>query len=128
MTKTQIKSIALNAVRQLNAIHKDIYNRDLVTAINHDQLKTVSTFLNDLYGALDVNYKTSLKADIDEAMEYTELVNKRIEALAEYIRPNRIKSEHVSPKRILDMVANEQQALHHLSTLLDDIQLGSATA
>ena len=55
MTKTQIKAIALNASRQLNAVAKDVYNRDLVTSINHDQLKETSATLNDLYGVLDTN-------------------------------------------------------------------------
>lgn len=87
MTKTQIKAIALNASRQLNAVAKDIYNRDLVTALNHGQLKDTSTTLDDLYGVLDTQYQRSLKAGIDEPMEYTELVKKRIDALAEYIRP-----------------------------------------
>lgn len=127
MTKTQIKSIALNASRQLNAVAKDVYNRDLITTINHDQLKAVSTLLNDLYGALDANYKCSMKAGIDESMEYTELVKKRIDAIAEYIRPTRLKTVHISPKRIIQMLDTEQQAMHHLSILLNDIQIGSTT-
>ena len=65
MTKTQIKAIALNASRQLNAVAKDVYNRDLVTTINHDQLKETSATLNDLYGVLDTNYQRSMKAGID---------------------------------------------------------------
>ncbi|MDH1488047.1 hypothetical protein N5E66_07520 [Acinetobacter johnsonii] len=124
MTKTQIKTIALNASRQLNAVAKDVYNRDLVTTINHDQLKETSATLNDLYGVLDTNYQRSMKAGIDESMEYTELVKKRIDALAEYIRPTRLKAVHISPKQIVQMLDTEQQAMHHLSTLLDDITLG----
>ena len=124
MTKTQIKAIALNASRQLNAVAKDIYNRDLVTVLNHDQLKEVSKQLDDLYGVLDRNYQSSMKAGIDEPMEYTELVKKRIDALAEYIRPNRLKSVHISPKHIVQMLDAEQQAMHHLSTLLDAINIG----
>lgn len=127
MTKTQIKSIALNAVRQLNAVAKDVYNRDLVTAINHDQLKVVSAFLNDLYGALDTQYQRSMKASIDEPMEYAELVKKRIDAIAEYIRPTRLKTIHISPKQFIQMLDTEQQAMHHLSTLLDNIQVGEKT-
>ncbi|AXY57561.1 hypothetical protein CDG60_13930 [Acinetobacter chinensis] len=125
MTKTQIKSIALNACRQLNALAKDVYNRDLVTNINHDQLKETSATLNDLYDVLDANYQRSMKAGIDESMEYTELVKKRIDALAEYIRPTRLKSVHISPKQIVQMLDTEQQAMHHLSTLLDTIKIGS---
>ena len=124
MTKTQIKAIALNASRQLNAVAKDIYNRDLVTVLNHDQLKEVSKQLDDLYGVLDRNYQSSMKAGINEPMEYTELVKKRIDALAEYIRPNRLKSVHISPKHIVQMLDAEQQAMHHLSTLMDAINIG----
>ena len=124
MTKTQIKAIALHASRQLNAVAKDVYNRDLVTSINHDQLKDTSVTLNDLYGVLDTQYQRSLKAGIDEPMEYTELVKKRIDALAEYIRPARLKTVHISPKHIVQMLDAEQQAMHHLLTLLDEINIG----
>ena len=124
MTKTQIKAIALNASRQLNAVAKDVYNRDLVTTINHDQLKETSATLNDLYGVLDTNYQRSMKAGIDESMEYAELVKKRIDALAEYIRPTRLKAVHISSKQIVQMLDTEQQAMPHLSTLLDDITIG----
>ena len=124
MTKTQIKAIALNASRQLNAVAKDIYNRDLVTAINHDKLKDASTTLDDLYGVLDTQYQRSMKAGIDEPMEYTELIKKRIDALAEYIRPARLKTLHISPKHIVQMLDAELQAMHHLSTLLDGINIG----
>lgn len=96
MTKTQIKAIGLNASRQLNAVSKDIYNRDLVTALNHNQLKVVSALLNDLYGVLDTFYERNLKSCFTEAMEYTELVKKRIDALTEYIRPTRLKTVHIS--------------------------------
>lgn len=124
MTKTQIKAIALHASRQLNAVAKDVYNRDLVTSINHDQLKDTSVTLNDLYGVLDTQYQRSLKAGIDEPMEYTELVKKRIDALAEYVRPARLKTVHISPKHIVQMLDAEQQAMHHLLTLLDEINIG----
>ncbi|MEG2268604.1 MAG: hypothetical protein RSC68_30275 [Acinetobacter sp.] len=124
MTKTQIKAIVLNASRQLNAVAKDVYNRDLVTSINHDQLKETSATLNDLYGVLDTNYQRSMKAGIDESMEYAELIKKRIDALAEYIRPARLKTVHISPKHIVQMLDTEQQGMHHLSTLLDDITIG----
>jgi len=124
MTKTQIKAIALNASRQLNAVAKDIYNRDLVTVLNHGQLKDTSTTLDDLYGVLDTQYQRSMKAGIDEPMEYTELVKKRIDAIAEYIHPNRLKSVHISPKHIVQMLDAEQQSMHHLSTLLDAINIG----
>ena len=124
MTKTQIKAIALNASRQLNAVAKDVSNRDLVTAINHGQLKDTSATLDDLYGVLDTQYQRSLKAGIDEPMEYTELVKKRIDALAEYIRPNRLKTVHISPKHIVQMLDAEQQSMHYLSTLLDAINIG----
>ncbi len=124
MTKTQFKAIALNASRQLNAVSKDIYNRDLVTALNHGQLKELSATLDDLYGVLDAQYQRSMKAGIDEPMEYTELVKKRIDALAEYIRPNRLKTAHMPPKHIVQMLDAEQQAMHHLSTLLDGINIG----
>ena len=124
MTKNQIKAIALNASRQLNAVAKDISNRDLVTVLNHGQLKDTSTTLDDLYGVLDTHYQRSMKAGIDEPMEYTELLKKRIDALAEYIRPNRLKSVHISPKHIVQMLDAEQQSMHHLSTLLDAINIG----
>ena len=124
MIKTQIKAIALNASRQLNAVAKDVYNRDLVTVLNHGQLKDTSTTLDDLYGVLDTHYQRSMKAGIDEPMEYVELLKKRIDALAEYIRPNRLKSVHISPKHIVQMLDAEQQAMHHLSTLLDAINIG----
>ena len=127
MTKTQIKAIALNASRQLNAVIKDVYNRDLVTTLNHDQLKETSSTLDDLYSVLDTQYKRSMKAGIDEPMEYVELVKKRIDALAEYIRPNRLKTTHISPKHILQMLDVELQAMHHLSTLVDAIQIGSTS-
>ena len=124
MTKTQIKAIALNASRQLNTVAKDIYNRDLVTVINHSQIKETSSTLDDLYSVLDTQYKRSMKAGIDAPMEYVELVKKRIDALAEYIRPNRLKTVHISPKHIVQMLDVEQQAMHHLSTLLDGINIG----
>ena len=124
MTKTQIKASALNASRQLNAVIKDVYNCDLVTAINHEKLKETSATLNDLYSVLDTQYKRSMKAGIDAPMEYVELVKKRIDALAEYIRPNRLKTVHISPKHIVQMLDVEQQAMHHLSTLLDGINIG----
>ena len=124
MTKTQIKAIGLNASRQLNAVSKDVYNRDLVTTINHDQLKAISTLLNDLYGVLDTFYGRNLKSCFTEAMEFTELVKKRIDALTEYIRPTRLKTVHISPKQIIQMLDTEQQAMHHLSTLLDQIKVG----
>lgn len=124
MTKTQIKAIALNASRQLNAAAKDVYNRDLVTSINHGQLKDTSATLDDLYGVLDIQYQRSMKAGIDAPMEYTELVKKRIDAIAEYIRPARLKTVHISPKHIVQMLDAEQQAMHHLSTLIDDITIG----
>lgn len=127
MTKTQIKAIALNASRKLNAVIKDVYNRDLVTTIHHDKLKETSATLNDLYGVLDTQYKRSMKAGIDAPMEYVELVKKRIDALAEYIRPNRLKTTHISPKYILQMLDVELQAMHHLSTLVDAIQIGSTS-
>lgn len=124
MTKEQIKSIALNAIRKLNAVAKDVYNLDLVTAMNHQQLKDTSATLNDLYDVLDRNYQRSMKAGIDEPMEYTELVKKRIDALAEYIRPTRLKTIHISPKQVVQILDTEQQAMHHLSTLLDEISIG----
>lgn len=124
MTKTHIKSIATSISRQLKVIAKDVYNRDLVTAINHQQLKDASVTLDDLYGVLDTQYQRSLKAGIDEPMEYTELVKKRIDALAEYIRPARLKTVHISPKHIVQMLDAEQQAMHHLSTLIDGITIG----
>ena len=124
MTKNQIKAIALNASRQLNAVAKDISNRDLVTVLNHGQLKETSVTLDDLYGVLDTQYQRSFKSGIDEPMEYVELVKKRIDALAEYIRPNRLKSVHISPKHIVQMLDAEQQAMHHLSTLMDAINIG----
>ncbi|HEO1798145.1 TPA: hypothetical protein VAM14_003285 [Acinetobacter baumannii] len=124
MTKTQIKAIGLAASRQLSIIQKDVYNRDLVTAINHDQLKMVSASLDDLYGVLDTFYERNLKSCFTEAMEYTELIKKHIDALAEYIRPTRLKTVHISPKQIVQMLDTEQQAMHHLSTLLDQIKVG----
>lgn len=124
MTKNQIKAIGLTASRQLNVIQKDVYNRDLVTAINHDQLKTVSASLDDLYDVLDTFYERNIKACFTDAMEYTELIKKRIDALAEYIRPTRLKTTHISPKQVVQMLDTEQQAMHHLSTLLDNIKVG----
>ncbi len=124
MTKNQIKAIVLNASRQLNAVAKDISNRDLVTVLNHGQLKETSVTLDDLYGVLDTQYQRSFKSGIDEPMEYVELVKKRIDALAEYIRPARLKTAHISPKHIVQMLDAEQQAMHHLSTLLDAINIG----
>lgn len=118
MTKTQIKAIALNASSQLNTVIKDVYNRDLVTAINHDKLKDTSSTLDDLYSLLDTQYKRSIKAGIDAPMEYVELVKKRIDAL-------RLKTTHISPKHILQMLDVELQAMHHLSALIDAIQIRS---
>lgn len=124
MTKTQIKSIATQASRQINAVLNDVSNLDLVTAINHSHLKEISKQLDDLYGVLDIAYGRTLKSCVSNAMEYTDLVKKRIDALAEYIRPNRIKSTHTSPKLIVQMLDTEQQSMHHLITLLDDIEIG----
>lgn len=125
MTKNQIKAIGLAASRQLNAVSKDVYNRDLVTALNHEQLKEVSASLDDLYSVLDTFYERNLKSCFTEAMEYTELIKKHIDALAEYIRPTRLKTTHISPKQVVQMLDTEQQAMHHLSTLLDAIKIGS---
>ena len=122
MTITQIKSIALNASRQLSAVAKDVYNLDLVTTVNHGQLKEVSATLNDLYGVLDTQYQRSARSSIDEPMEYTDLVKKRIDALAEFVRPARLRTIHISPKQIVGMLDAEQQAMHHLATLLDKIK------
>ena len=124
MTKNQIKAIGLTASRQLNVIQKDVYNRDLVTAINQEQLKAVSASLDDLYSVLDTFYERNLKSCFTEAMEYTELIKKHINALAEYIRPTRLTTVHISPKQIVQMLDTEQQAMHHLSTLLDQIKVG----
>ena len=107
MTITQIKSIALNASRQLSAVAKDIYNLDLVTTVNHGQLKEVSARLNELYEALDTQYQRSARSCIDEPMEYTDLVKKRIDALAEFVRPARLRTIHVSPKHIVGMLDAE---------------------
>lgn len=82
MTKTQFKAIALNASRQLNVVSKDIYNRDLVTALNHGQLKELSATLDDLYGVLDAQYQRSMKAGIDEPMEYAEHIKEEMDAKA----------------------------------------------
>lgn len=124
MTKTQIKAIALNASRKLSAVAKDVCNRDLVTAINHGQLKETSAILDDLYGVLDTHYQRNLKTGVDEQMEYADLVKKRIDALAEYIRPNRLKATHISPKHIVQMLNGEQQAMHYLLALLDQVNIG----
>ena len=124
MTKTQIKSIATQASRQLSAVAKDVCNRDLVTAINHTSLKEISNQLDDLYGVLDTAYERNLKVCLSNAMEYTDLIKKRIDALAEYIRPNRLKTSHTSPKLIVQMLDTEQQSIHHLLTLLDEITIG----
>lgn len=124
MTKTQIKSIATQASRQINAVLNDVSNLDLVTAINHNDLKEISKQLDDLYGVLDTAYERNLKVCLSNAMEYTDLVKKRIDALAEYIRPNRTKSTHTSPKLIVQMLDAEQQSIHHLLTLLDEIEIG----
>ncbi len=99
-------------------------NRDLVTAINHGQLKETSAILDDLYGVLDTHYQRNLKTGVDEQMEYADLVKKRIDALAEYIRPNRLKATHISPKHIVQMLNGEQQAMHHLLALLDQVNIG----
>ena len=84
MTKPQIKTITLNVSWQLNTVAKGIYNCDLVTAINHDQLKDMSAALDNIYGVLDTSYQRSMKAGIDEFIEYSELIKKHINTLAEY--------------------------------------------
>lgn len=50
-------------------------------------------------------------------------LKKRIDALAEYIRPARLKTIHISPKHIVQMLDAELQSIHHLSTLLDAIKI-----
>ena len=124
MTKTQIKAIALNASRQLNAVAKDVYNRDLVTTINHDQLKETSATLNDLYGILDTQYQRSMKASLEVPMEYVKLLKKRIDGLAEYFRPVCLKTVHISLKHREQILDVEQQAMHYFLILLDAINIG----
>ncbi|MBF7683782.1 hypothetical protein I2F27_10685 [Acinetobacter sp. B5B] len=123
MTKTRLKSLILQISRQLNAVQKNVYNLDLVTAIDHKQLQSISAQLNELYGAIDGFYGKKTQKHLSNVMEYTDLVKKRIDALAEYIRPSRLKAVHISPKLITQMLDTEQQAVHHLTVLLGDIDM-----
>lgn len=123
MTKTRLKSLILQISRQLNAVQKNVYNLDLVTAIDHNQLQSISLQLNELYGAIDGFYGKKTKKHLSNVMEYTDLVKKRIDALAEYIRPSRLKAVHISPKLITQMLDTEQQAVHHLTVLLNDVDM-----
>ncbi|ESK36680.1 hypothetical protein P256_02473 [Acinetobacter nectaris CIP 110549] len=115
MTKTRLKSLILQISRQLNAVQKNVYNLDLVTAIDHKQLQSISVQFNELYGAIDGFYGNQTQKHLSNFMEYTDLVKKRIDALAEYIRPSRLKAVHISPKLITQILDTEQQALSHLT-------------
>ncbi|MCF8999679.1 hypothetical protein [Acinetobacter nectaris] len=123
MTKTRLKSLILQISRQLNAVQKNVYNLDLVTAIDHKQLQSISVQLNELYGAIDGFYGNQTQKHLSNFMEYTDLVKKRIDALAQYIRPSRLKAVHISPKLITQILDTEQQALSHLIVLLNDIDM-----
>lgn len=123
MTKTRLKSLILQISRQLNAVQKNVYNLDLVTVIDHKQLQSISLQLNELYGAIDGFYGKKTKKHLSNVMEYTDLVKKRIDALAEYIRPSHLKAVHISPKLITQMLDTEQQAVHHLTVLLNDVDM-----
>lgn len=123
MTKTRLKGLLLQISRQLNAVQQHVYNLDLVTAINHTQLQTISAQLNGLYDAIDGFYGKKTQKYLSNVMEYTDLVKKRIDALAEYIRPSRLKLVHISPKLITQMLDTEQQAVHHLTVLINDMDM-----
>lgn len=123
MTKTRLKSLILQISRQLNAVQKNVYNLDLVTAIDHKQLQSISAQLNELHGAIDGFYGKKTKKHLSNVMEYTDLVKKRIDALAEYIRPSRLKEARISPKLITQLLDKEQQAVHHLTVLLNDVDM-----
>lgn len=76
------------------------------------------------YEHLDLAYESAGcgNQSFSEAMEYVELLRKRIAALAEYIRPYRIKNEHISVYSVLNLIYGESQAFNHLASLVNQIE------
>ncbi len=123
MSLPQVKKSILAISTELQNISKDIYNRDLITIPDHTKLIKINNQLLDMYNLLDLAYQeTDYKNTLfDEPMEFVELVRKRIAAIAEYIRPYRLKNEHTSPSNVIHLINSELQAIHHLSRLLNSL-------
>lgn len=123
MLLVQVKALIQDVSLGLEQTSKAMYRRDLVTTSDHQKLGEINNALTESYELLDVAYQEDgyKNTNFDEVMEYTELVRKRIAALAEYIRPYRLKNEHVSPSTVVTMINKEQQAIHHLVTLLNEL-------
>lgn len=123
MLLVQVKALIQDVSLGLEKTSKAMYRRDLVTTSDHQKLGEINNALTESYELLDVAFQEDgyKNTNFDEVMEYTELVRKRIAALAEYIRPYRLKNEHVSPSTVVTMINKEQQAIHHLVTLLNEL-------
>ncbi|KQW98052.1 hypothetical protein ASC84_04680 [Acinetobacter sp. Root1280] len=123
MLLVQVKALIHDVSLKLEQTSKAMYRRDLVTTSDHQKLGEINNALTKSYDLLDVAFQEDgyKNTNFDEVMEYTELVRKRIAALAEYIRPYRLKNEHVSPSTVVTMINKEQQAIHHLVTLLNEL-------
>lgn len=123
MLLVQVKALIHDVSLGLEQTSKAMYRRDLVTTSDHQKLGEINNALTKSYDLLDVAFQEDgyKNTNFDEVMEYTELVRKRIAALAEYIRPYRLKNEHVSPSTVVTMINKEQQAIHHLVTLLNEL-------
>lgn len=123
MLLVQVKALIQDVSLGLEKTSKAMYRRDLVTTSDHQKLGEINNALTKSYDLLDVAYQKNgyKNTNFDEVMEYTELVRKRIAALAEYVRPYRLKNEHVSPSTVVTMINKEQQAIHHLVTLLNEL-------
>lgn len=123
MSLPQVKKLILEISLELQNISKDICFRDLITIPDHTNLIKINNQLLDAYNLLDLAYQeTDYKnTQFDEPMEFVELVRKRVAAIAEYIRPYRLKNEHTSPPNVIHLINTELQAMHHLSSVLSSL-------
>ena len=124
MNLSNAKSLIIHAADKLSALHREIHNRDLVTTPDHVGLGEINKSLVRAYEHLDLAYESAGcgSESFSEAMEYVELLRKRIAALAEYIRPYRIKNEHISVYSVLNLIYGENQAFNHLASLVNQIE------
>ena len=122
ITMSHIKPLIKSSCNELCTLHKNIYQRDLVTISDYTALCGIEKNLINVYEHLDI---ISIKQNtnvVNETMEYAEMMRKRIAAIAEYIRPYRLKHENVQVSTVLSLINTEQQALHHLIALNNGVK------
>lgn len=124
MNLSNARSLIDHSADRLKQLQQEVYSRDLVTIPDHTALGEINKSLVRAYEHLDLAFEASTGKDsaYNETMEYTELVRKRIAAIAEYIRPYRLKHEHVSVYSVLNLIHGEQQAFNHLANLINQIK------